>query len=190
MGFLHKFLSLRSKKSKRRAAYETRSLPLSRDSQEWRRLQEEQEEIASRLLRSSSLRYAVVNEVDYSSLPPLREYNSSSYLDTGPLTLRCPLQHTPSTAYVRHLQLLQVVLQAYRHAGRTQLLFVTGRSKHLQSSPMQIRPLTRPHTSWPTHPAKYGGLTPSHPKTRTVCTYCDKIHRLQVYSTCMTTKGA
>jgi hypothetical protein len=76
MGFLHKFLSLRSKKSKRRAAYETRSLPLSRDSQEWRRLQEEQEEIASRLLRSSSLRYAVVNEVDYSSLPPLREYSS------------------------------------------------------------------------------------------------------------------
>ncbi|KAI0251814.1 hypothetical protein BJV78DRAFT_1208959 [Lactifluus subvellereus] len=74
MGFFQKFLSLGSRKNKKRRAaltLETRSLPLSRDSEEMRRLQEEQEEVASRLLRSSSLRYAVVSEVDYSSLPPL-----------------------------------------------------------------------------------------------------------------------
>ncbi len=75
MGFLQRFLSFGSRSKKRRAALsaETRSkYPLSRE--EARRQQEEQEEIANSLLRSSSLRYAVVNEVDYSSLPPLREY--------------------------------------------------------------------------------------------------------------------
>ena len=91
MGFFQKFLSLGSKRNKKRRAaltMETRSLPLSRDSEDMRRLQEEQEEVASRLLRSSSLRYAVVNEVDYSSLPPLREYKSGWYMDKGFLTSR------------------------------------------------------------------------------------------------------
>ncbi|KAH9165105.1 hypothetical protein EDB89DRAFT_2013297 [Lactarius sanguifluus] len=73
MGFFHKFLSLGSRRSKKRRAAsraEARAVPpLSRE--ELRRQQEEQEEVASRLLRSSSLRYAVVNEVDYSALPPL-----------------------------------------------------------------------------------------------------------------------
>ncbi|KAH9013267.1 hypothetical protein EDB85DRAFT_2034262 [Lactarius pseudohatsudake] len=73
MGFFHKFLSLGSRRSKKRRAAshaEARAVPpLSKE--ELRRQQEEQEEVASRLLRSSSLRYAVVNEVDYSALPPL-----------------------------------------------------------------------------------------------------------------------
>jgi hypothetical protein len=75
MGFFQKFLSFGSKRSKKRRAAlsaETRSKhPLSREDA--RRQREEQEEIANSLLRSSSLRYAVVKEVDYSSLPPLRE---------------------------------------------------------------------------------------------------------------------
>ena len=79
MGFFQKFLSLGSRKNKKHrasSALDARSRPLlSRDPQEMRRLQEEQEEIATRLLRSSSLRYAVVNEVDYSSLPPLRKHD-------------------------------------------------------------------------------------------------------------------
>lgn len=73
MGFFQKFLSFGSRRSKKRRAAlstETRSKhPLSREDA--RRQQEEQEEIANSLLRSSSLRYAVVKEVDYSSLPPL-----------------------------------------------------------------------------------------------------------------------
>ena len=76
MGFFQKFLSFGSMRSKKRRAAlstETRSKhPISREDA--RRQQEEQEEIANSLLRSSSLRYAVVKEVDYSSLPPLREY--------------------------------------------------------------------------------------------------------------------
>lgn len=75
MGFFQKFLSFGSRGKKRRAALstETRSKhPLGKEDA--RRQQEEQEEIANSLLRSSSLRYAVVKEVDYSSLPPLREY--------------------------------------------------------------------------------------------------------------------
>jgi len=78
MGFFKKFLSLGSRRSKKRHAaltFETRpNAPLSRE--EARRQQEEQEEVANLLLRSSSLRYAVVNEVDYSLLPPLREYST------------------------------------------------------------------------------------------------------------------
>jgi len=78
MGFFKKFLSLGSRRSKKRRAaltFETRpNAPLSRE--EARRQQEEQEEIANILLRSSSLRYAVVDEVDYSRLPPLREYST------------------------------------------------------------------------------------------------------------------
>jgi hypothetical protein len=77
MGFFQKFLSFGSRRNKKRRgalSTETRSkYPLSREDA--RKQQEEQEEIANSLLRSSSLRYAVVNEVDYSSLPPLREYS-------------------------------------------------------------------------------------------------------------------
>ncbi|KAI0306058.1 hypothetical protein B0F90DRAFT_1623956 [Multifurca ochricompacta] len=82
MGFFQKFLSLGSRKSKKRRTAETHTAPpLSRE--EMRRQQQEQEEVASRLLRSSSLRYAVVNEVDYSSLPPLpHPINSLSQTQT------------------------------------------------------------------------------------------------------------
>ena len=76
MGFFQKFLSFGSRSKKRRAALSTETRykhPLSREDA--RRQNEEQEEIANSLLRSSSLRYAVVKEVDYSSLPPLREYS-------------------------------------------------------------------------------------------------------------------
>ena len=83
MGFFQKFLSFGSRRSKKRRAAlstETRSKhPLSREDA--RRQQEEQEEIANDLLRSSSLRYAVFKEVDYSSLPPLREYRLVSKSD-------------------------------------------------------------------------------------------------------------
>lgn len=76
MGFFQRFLSFGSRRNKKRRAAlstETRSKhPLSREDA--RRQQQEQEENANRILRSSSLRYAVVNEVDYSSLPPIREY--------------------------------------------------------------------------------------------------------------------
>jgi hypothetical protein len=77
MGFFQKFLSFGSRRNKkRRAALSTETRykhPLSREDA--RRQNEEQEDIANSLLRSSSLRYAVVKEVDYSSLPPLREYS-------------------------------------------------------------------------------------------------------------------
>lgn len=77
MGFFHKFLSLGSRKNKkRRAALHAEARVVRHLSkEELRRQQEEQEEVASRLLRSSSRRYAVVNEVDYAALPPLRVYS-------------------------------------------------------------------------------------------------------------------
>ena len=75
MGFFQKFLSLGSRRSKKRRAphyAEARPAPPP-TKEELRRQHEEQEEVASRLLRSSSLRYAVFNEVDYAALPPLRK---------------------------------------------------------------------------------------------------------------------
>ena len=93
MGFFKKFLSLGSKRSKKRRAgtsFETRpNPPLS--AEDARRQQQEQEQIANMLLRSSSLRYAVVNEVDYSSLPPLREYYLTGTRSCTSLTYRGPV---------------------------------------------------------------------------------------------------
>ena len=81
MGFFQKFLSLGSRRTKKkRAARHAEARPLPPlTKEELRRQQQEQEEVASRLLRSSSLRYAVVNEVDYGALPPLRKCRFKSY---------------------------------------------------------------------------------------------------------------
>jgi hypothetical protein len=68
MGFLKRFFSVGKKGNKRKTGtsdHSKRELgPIEED---------EQEATASRLLRSASSRFAVVHEVDYSSLPPLRE---------------------------------------------------------------------------------------------------------------------
>ncbi|KAI0272365.1 hypothetical protein BC834DRAFT_1038476 [Gloeopeniophorella convolvens] len=73
MGFFQKFLSLGSRKNRKRRAplpVEARSAPaFSRE--EARRPEDDGEAVENRLLRSSSMRYAVVNEVDYASLPPI-----------------------------------------------------------------------------------------------------------------------
>jgi hypothetical protein len=50
-------------------AYDVLSVP------DLRRQHEDQEATVSRLLRSSSARFAAMGEVDYTSLPPLRKYN-------------------------------------------------------------------------------------------------------------------
>jgi hypothetical protein len=93
MGFFQKFLSFGSRKSKKRHAETRPKHPLSREDA--RRQQQEQEEVANRILRSSSLRYAVVNEVDYSSLPPLREYRPAGQWTRSALTLvNLCIQHT------------------------------------------------------------------------------------------------
>ncbi len=76
MGFLKRFFSMGSKKSKRK--HEARNAEervdstgriLARAPETW---QQEQEGDVTRLLRSSSAHFAVVSEMDYSSLPPLR----------------------------------------------------------------------------------------------------------------------
>lgn len=68
MGFLPKFFSLRSRKSKKEKGV-THDLPPDLQYRE-----DDQEETVSRLLRSSSTRFAVMKEVDYATLPPLREF--------------------------------------------------------------------------------------------------------------------
>ncbi|KAI0046212.1 hypothetical protein FA95DRAFT_1520503 [Auriscalpium vulgare] len=74
MGFLQRFLSLGSKKNKkRRAPLEPCPTGTTQASNSGDRRKEEHdsEAAASRLLRSSSSHFAVVSEVDYASLPPI-----------------------------------------------------------------------------------------------------------------------
>lgn len=59
---------------KRRAVEQLGEIPISREDRE--KIEEEQEATASRLLRSSSAHFSVVSEVDYASLPPLREFQT------------------------------------------------------------------------------------------------------------------
>jgi hypothetical protein len=77
MGFLKRFFSLGGKKNKKRQPIPVNVAPPPPKpsvDEEQRKLQEEEHEAAvGRLLRSSSSRYAVVKEIDYSNLPPLRE---------------------------------------------------------------------------------------------------------------------
>ncbi|KAF9454257.1 hypothetical protein P691DRAFT_692828 [Macrolepiota fuliginosa MF-IS2] len=74
MGFLKRIFSIGSKKQKKRQQVpDDLPPPLpSIDEERRRKLEEEEHEAAvGRLLRSSSSRFAVVKEVDYSNLPPL-----------------------------------------------------------------------------------------------------------------------
>ena len=73
MGFFKRILSLGSKKSKRKARHDTNKVDASgrivQALEPWPQADKE----ATRLLRTSSAHLSVVSEVDYSSLPPLRE---------------------------------------------------------------------------------------------------------------------
>ncbi|KAJ3567460.1 hypothetical protein NP233_g6355 [Leucocoprinus birnbaumii] len=76
MGFFKRFFSFGSKKDKKRASIPDALVAApktpSTDNERKRKLEEEEHEAAvGRLLRSSSSRYAVVKEIDYSNLPPL-----------------------------------------------------------------------------------------------------------------------
>jgi hypothetical protein len=77
MGFLRRIFSIGSKKQRKRKSLtpqEPSSKLPSVDEEQRRKLEEEEHEAAvGRLLRSSSSRYAVVKEVDYSNLPPIRK---------------------------------------------------------------------------------------------------------------------
>ena len=73
MGFFKRILSLGSKKSKRAKARQDDKVDssgrIAQTNEPWQHVDKE----ATRLLRSSSAHFSVVPEVDYSSLPPLRE---------------------------------------------------------------------------------------------------------------------
>jgi hypothetical protein len=75
MGFLKRIFSIGSKKNKKQGTLDSPTPPPpSIDEEQRRKLEEEEHEAAvGRLLRSSSSRYAVVKEIDYTDLPPLRK---------------------------------------------------------------------------------------------------------------------
>lgn len=71
MGFFKRFFSLSSKRSKKskKQRHEDHDIASHRPIQP-----ETNEGDATRLLRSSSAHFSVVKEVDYASLPPIREF--------------------------------------------------------------------------------------------------------------------
>ncbi|EGN96734.1 hypothetical protein SERLA73DRAFT_184894, partial [Serpula lacrymans var. lacrymans S7.3] len=72
MGFLKKFFSIGSKKSKKRSlAVHHDELPPIPEVLQPPPQEDENEEAISRLLRSSSARFPITSELDYGSLPPL-----------------------------------------------------------------------------------------------------------------------
>lgn len=80
MGFFKKFFSLGSKnKKKTHVLHDTHAPQVQVDSNgrlevPKPKAKDNGEAAASRLLRSSSARFAVVSEMDYTSLPPIREW--------------------------------------------------------------------------------------------------------------------
>ena len=85
MGFLKRLFSKKSKKNSKHDTNNTEDVPPTPSVEEQSAAtltpiaegndeDSEQEAVASRLLRSSSRRFEVVSELDYASLPPIREY--------------------------------------------------------------------------------------------------------------------
>ena len=86
MGFLKRFLSLGSSKSRKnkkkqnsaaaneRPAVDAEGRILQSQSQSSRPKQQDPDTSGNRLLRSTSTKFSVMSEIDYTSLPPLREY--------------------------------------------------------------------------------------------------------------------
>ena len=77
MGFLKRFFSLGSRKSsKRKESRPAQSVPSAKTPRSEAQWQRDQEGDVTRLLRSSSSHFNVVKEVDYLTLPPIREFQS------------------------------------------------------------------------------------------------------------------
>ena len=75
MGLLKRIFSIGSKKGKKRSHIDhTARLDME---------EEEHEVTVGRLLRSSSTRFAVVSELDYASLPPLRKFFTTPSQETS-----------------------------------------------------------------------------------------------------------
>lgn len=138
MGIFKKFFSIGSKKSKKRFVANHAAQPPALPSPKHLKVlqEDEAEEAVSRLLRSSSARFAAEPETDFSSLPPLRE--SSQPRDRlANLTIR---QHTLSIMS----SLPQLVrLPAFRSGAPTRSLYMGELSTVVQSSLMHTRPWTR-----------------------------------------------
>jgi len=120
MGFLKRIFSFGSKK--KRSPTPQTSAP-SIDNERRRKLEEEHEVAVGRILRSSSSRYAIVKETDYSNLPPLRKplchvigshTESSSQLIRSMMSSRAAILHRkrvpPHYAYLHLLSVLQVAV--------------------------------------------------------------------------------
>lgn len=138
MGIFKKFFSIGSKKSKKRFAANHAAQPPALPSPKHLRVlqDDEAEEAVSRLLRSSSARFAAEPEADFSSLPPLREL-SHPRDRLANVTVRQRILSTMSS-------LPQLVrLPAFRSGAPTRSLCMGELSTVAQNSLMHTHQWTR-----------------------------------------------
>ncbi|XP_006461821.1 hypothetical protein AGABI2DRAFT_118673 [Agaricus bisporus var. bisporus H97] len=96
MGFLKRIFSIGSKKNRKQSS--SKPLPATVEEEQRRELEEEEHEAAvGRLLRSSSSRYAVVKEIDYTDLPPLPHPINDVLAQCMPKEQTPSLRASPST---------------------------------------------------------------------------------------------
>ncbi|KZV74531.1 hypothetical protein PENSPDRAFT_601362 [Peniophora sp. CONT] len=166
MGFLKRFLSLGSRKGKkRRNQLTSASTPGLNDVQQptrndRRKEEREQEDAARRLLRSSSAHFTVVSEIDYSSLPPLpHPINSLTPTPTGASTYSLTPTASPSRSTVQS-------------RGRTYTVKVLGREVHTRSTTSESKQqlVTPSRDSSGSRTNEYPAITPHDEK---------RIHRLR-----------
>src|ERR1700722_3161403 len=142
MGFLTRFFSLRSKKNK-----DKKSLFTTKVDHDLVHIQEEDQEAAvSHLLRSSSARFAVVSEIDYASLPPLREFIVTVLLENHVLKPHIsahPINSVVPEASLRNTQTGTYTVTVH---GRTQCS--RSRLTHAEIFPSNATPPSpRDHTT-------------------------------------------
>jgi hypothetical protein len=88
------------------------------------------EVVASQLLRSSSARYAVVNEVDYSSLPPLRKSRFSVWVHQLINTLAHPINQVLQTPTSSSVSLASAATSISSTSRGTYTVKVHHRKRH------------------------------------------------------------
>jgi hypothetical protein len=146
MGVLDRVFSIKSKRSK--AALQSNP-PAFKPAQSQRF--RDDEETATRLLRSSSSRFAIISEIDYTSLPPIRKSITSSFLQR--------LSHDICSAHPINNVVPFPVLSAehHRHVKSPRSEYNVKVYRHVETDPVPSNPIlpsgSASHNRAPTLPS-------------------------------------
>lgn len=175
MGFLKRFFSLKyiggkkkqdqkqQKQDERQEQKGRRQLALN-TNEELKVMEQEHEADIGRLLRSSSARYAVVSEVDYTSFPPLRElywrcmrFHGANDISAHPINnvIQTPAASTASltSSNISHRGTYNVQVHKRKRHTSTEFPYA---NRHLDD--LKVTPRARGATAPPKEHAHYLGL--------------------------------